>query len=58
LETGIDWVQENVLGQGQQSNENAVEQAKDRVIADQIRSRYRNATGKDFPLQDQQEQQP
>jgi len=31
-------VQENVLGQGQQSNESAAEQAKDRFIADQIRN--------------------
>jgi hypothetical protein len=47
-------VQENVLKQGQQSNENAAEQAKDNFIADQIRNQYRNATGKDFPIKDKE----
>ncbi|KAL1838949.1 hypothetical protein VTJ49DRAFT_2043 [Mycothermus thermophilus] len=49
LDKGVDWVQENVLGQGQQSNENAAEQAKDRLIASQIRSGYRGVTGSEFP---------
>ncbi|KAL2267107.1 hypothetical protein VTJ83DRAFT_4384 [Remersonia thermophila] len=49
LDKGIDWVQENVLKEGQQSNESAAEQAKDRFIAGQIRSGYRSATGKEFP---------
>lgn len=31
--TGVDWVQENVLGQGKQDNESAVEQAKDEQIS-------------------------
>lgn len=30
---GVDWVQENVLGQGDQSNESALEQAKDEQIS-------------------------
>ena len=33
LHTGVDWVQENVLGQGKQDNESAVEQAKDEQIS-------------------------
>lgn len=35
---GVDWVQENVLGQGQQSNESAVEQAKDEQISGRLKS--------------------
>lgn len=31
--TGVDWVQEHVLGQGDQSNESAFEQAKDEQIS-------------------------
>ncbi|KAK4103432.1 hypothetical protein N658DRAFT_390906, partial [Parathielavia hyrcaniae] len=50
LDKGIDWVQENILKQGDQSNEDAAEQAKDRFIADQIRKQYKNATGKDMPF--------
>lgn len=30
----VDWVQEHVLGQGDQSNESAFEQAKDEQISD------------------------
>lgn len=48
----VDWVQENVLKQGQQSNESAQEQFKDEQISDFIRSQYKNATGKDFPVAD------
>jgi hypothetical protein len=33
LSTGIDYVQENVMGQGKQNNESAVEQAKDEQIS-------------------------
>lgn len=32
--SGVDWVQENVLGQGPQDNESAFEQAKDEQISD------------------------
>ena len=31
--SGVDWVQENVMGQGKQNNESAVEQAKDEQIS-------------------------
>ncbi|KAJ0104074.1 hypothetical protein J7T55_007000 [Diaporthe amygdali] len=52
LDKGVDWVQENVLGQGKQDNESAVEQAKDEQISDFIRGQYKNTTGKDFPVAD------
>jgi hypothetical protein len=38
-------VQENILGQGPQNNENAAEQAKDRMIAEAIRNQYQGASG-------------
>ncbi|CAG7854873.1 SubName: Full=Uncharacterized protein {ECO:0000313/EMBL:CCA77729.1} [Serendipita indica DSM 11827] len=37
LDKTIDWVQDHVLGKGDQHNESAVEQAKDKQIADAIR---------------------
>jgi len=49
---GVDFVQEKVLGQGDQSNESAVEQAKDEQISDFIRGKYKDTTGKDFPVED------
>jgi hypothetical protein len=49
---GIDYVQENVLGQGAQNNESAIEQAKDEQISDYIRSQYKSTTGSDFPIKD------
>ncbi|KAL2281294.1 hypothetical protein FJTKL_11717 [Diaporthe vaccinii] len=52
LDKGVDWVQENVLGQGKQDNESAVEQAKDEQISDFIRGQYKNTSGKDFPIAD------
>ncbi|KAI1102531.1 hypothetical protein F4804DRAFT_263066 [Jackrogersella minutella] len=52
LDKGVDWVQEHVLGQGDQSNESAVEQAKDEQISDFIRDKYKKATGSDFPVKD------
>ena len=52
LDKGVDWVQENVLKQGPQSNENAIEQAKDEQISDFIRSQYKGVAGKDFPVAD------
>ncbi|KAK4110243.1 hypothetical protein N656DRAFT_714102 [Canariomyces notabilis] len=42
LDKGVDWVQENVLGQGPQNNESAAEQAKDKFIAGQIRGQFQN----------------
>lgn len=50
LDKAIDYFQEHVLGQGNQSNESALEQAKDKQISDFIRSQYKSATGKDFPI--------
>lgn len=40
------------MGQGPQDNETATEQTKDNLIADQIRSQYKSATGSDFPIKD------
>ncbi|KAI1852710.1 hypothetical protein JX265_003199 [Neoarthrinium moseri] len=54
LDKGVDWVQENVLKQGDQSNESAAEQAKDEQISDFIRGQYKNATGKDVPIKDKE----
>jgi hypothetical protein len=50
----VDWVQENVLGQGPQDNESAVEQAKDEQISDFIRKQYKSTTGSDVPIQDKE----
>ncbi|KAI0752585.1 hypothetical protein C8Q80DRAFT_1147088 [Daedaleopsis nitida] len=52
LDKGIDWVQEHVLQQGQQSNESAQEQFKDEQISDFIRNQYKKATGHEFPAAD------
>ncbi|EAQ87827.1 hypothetical protein CHGG_04446 [Chaetomium globosum CBS 148.51] len=54
LDKGIDWLQEKVFKQGPQTNESAAEQAKDRLIAQQIREQYKNATGKDFPIKEEE----
>jgi hypothetical protein len=48
----VDYVQEKLLGKGDQSNESAVEQAKDEQISDFIRDRYKGATGKEFFVED------
>ncbi|KAJ8495484.1 hypothetical protein ONZ45_g12836 [Pleurotus djamor] len=48
----VDYVQEHVFKQGDQSNESAVEQAKDEAISDAIRDQYKKMTGKDFPIAD------
>jgi hypothetical protein len=50
--TGVDMVQQYALGQGDQSNESAVEQAKDEQISDFIRGQYKSRTGDDFPVAD------
>lgn len=50
--TGIDAFQQNVMGGGDQSNESAIEQAKDEQISDFIRGQYKSAAGKDFPVAD------
>ncbi|KAG8832454.1 hypothetical protein FRC17_001327 [Serendipita sp. 399] len=51
LDKGVDWVQER-MGGGQQTNESAIEQAKDEQISDAIRSGFKSATGRDVPIQD------
>ncbi|KAJ9137452.1 hypothetical protein NKR23_g9160 [Pleurostoma richardsiae] len=54
LDKGVDWVQEHVLGQGDQSNESALEQAKDEQISDFVRGQYKKATGSDIPVKDKE----
>ncbi|KAF8602636.1 hypothetical protein BDV93DRAFT_192620 [Ceratobasidium sp. AG-I] len=51
LDKGVDAAQQ-YMGGGDQSNESAVEQAKDEQISDAIRSGYKSATGSDVPIQD------
>ncbi len=50
--SAVDWVQEHVLKEGQQSNETAAEEAKDEVISDTIRTEFKKVTGKDFFIPD------
>ncbi|KAG6002497.1 hypothetical protein E4U21_003025 [Claviceps maximensis] len=52
LDKAVDFVQEKFLGQGDQSNESAAEQAKDEAISDFIRDKYKATTGKDFFIAD------
>jgi hypothetical protein len=54
LAIGIDYVQENFMGQGKQDNESAVEQAKDEQISDYIRKQYKSTTGSDIPIKDKE----
>jgi hypothetical protein len=42
------------LGQGNQSNESAAEQAKDEQISDLLRGQYKNATGTSMPIKDKE----
>lgn len=42
------------MGQGDQTNESAAEQAKDEQISDYIRNRYKKATGSDIPIKDKE----
>ncbi|KAJ7108846.1 hypothetical protein C8R43DRAFT_1243467 [Mycena crocata] len=51
LDKAVDFVQQK-MGGGDQSNESAVEQAKDEQISDAIRRQYKNATGKEFFVKD------
>lgn len=51
---GVDMVQQYGMGQGDQSNESAVEQAKDEQISDFIRKQYKSTTGTDFPVEDKE----
>lgn len=43
------------MGAGPQNNESAAEQAKDEVISDMIRDKYKTATGSDFPIADKEQ---
>ena len=52
--TGVDAVQQYGFGQGDQSNESAVEQAKDEQISDAIRRQYKSTTGSDLPIKDKE----
>ncbi|RSL53832.1 hypothetical protein CEP54_010188 [Fusarium duplospermum] len=52
LDKAVDYVQEKFLGQGDQSNESAAEQAKDEAISDFIRDKYKESTGKEFFVED------
>ncbi|KAH7271755.1 hypothetical protein FSOLCH5_004614 [Fusarium solani] len=52
LDKAVDYVQEKFLGQGDQSNESATEQAKDEAISDFIRDKYKETTGKEFFVDD------
>ncbi|RYP46905.1 hypothetical protein DL768_006939 [Monosporascus sp. mg162] len=52
LDKGVDFVQQHVLGQGDQSNESAAEQAKDEQISDFVRGQYKSTTGSDVPVKD------
>ncbi|PHH69421.1 hypothetical protein CDD82_7776 [Ophiocordyceps australis] len=54
LDKAVDFVQEKFLGQGDQSNESAAEQAKDEAISDYIRDKYKSTTGSDFPIPDKE----
>lgn len=51
-------MQEHILGQGPQDNESAIEQAKDRMIANAIRDQYKKATGREFPIKKKEEEKP
>ncbi|KAF1998052.1 hypothetical protein P154DRAFT_578338 [Amniculicola lignicola CBS 123094] len=52
LDKGVDFIQEKYLGAGDQSNESAVEQAKDEQISDFIRKQYKTMAGSDIPIED------
>lgn len=49
----MDYAQQ-VMGSGDQSNESAMEQAKDEQISDFIRDKYKSTTGNDFPVADKE----
>lgn len=48
---GVDYAQQ-YMGGGDQSNESAIEQAKDEQISDFIRGQYKSTTGKEFFVAD------
>lgn len=47
-------MQQYGLGQGDQSNESALEQAKDEQISDEVRRQYKSMTGSDIPIKDKE----
>ncbi|KAG6846957.1 hypothetical protein H0H93_010884 [Arthromyces matolae] len=49
LDKAIDFVQEHVLREGQQKSESAIEQLKDKQIANAIRHQFKSVTGKELP---------
>ncbi|KAK4188746.1 hypothetical protein QBC35DRAFT_381901 [Podospora australis] len=55
LDKAIDLVQEHVFKAGPQDNESAKEQAMDDFIADNIRTGFKKATGKEFPIEKKEE---
>lgn len=42
------------MGEGQQNNETAAEQAKDEMISDQIRGSFKSTTGTEIPIKDKE----
>ncbi|KZT28730.1 hypothetical protein NEOLEDRAFT_1128918 [Neolentinus lepideus HHB14362 ss-1] len=52
LDKTIDFFQEHVLRQGDQSNETALEQLKDEQISDGLRRAYKSVTGHELPIKD------
>jgi len=52
LDKTIDYIQEYILGQGDQSNESALENFKDEQISDAIRMAYIHVTGHVLPIAD------
>lgn len=48
-------MQEKFFNKGPQNNENAAEQAQDKMIAQAIRDQYKKATGNDFPVKEKEE---
>ena len=54
FQSGVDMVQQYGFGGGDQSNESAMEQAKDEQISDFLRGQYKSKTGSDIPIQDKE----
>lgn len=50
----IDFVQEHMLHQGNQSDESALEQLKDEQISDGVRRAFKTATGHEIPVKDRE----
>ncbi|KAK3175944.1 hypothetical protein OEA41_007266 [Lepraria neglecta] len=54
LDKGIDAVQQYGFAQEDQSNESAVEQAKDEQTSEFVRGKYKDMTGNDMPIKDKE----